>query len=333
MDSSLLRQFGQVFDKGRAKFNQRLIIFIFFLIVSTIIWYLSKLSHEYSTTLAYPIRYESLPKGKVLVGDPPRKIQLKVKAFGYTLLKCKLSAALSPIELDLDKHLSHSFEGSKAREFILTYRLRNSIAKQLGSEILLEGIEPDTLNIELADMVDKKVHVQPMIDADFEQQYMQSGDLTLDPQEITISGPKSVIDTIKIVKTKHLKFKKLNQKVSKKLSLIPINQVSYSSRSVMLTIPVEKYTEITVKVPVDIENQPDSLKLIFIPKTIDVKCNVVLSKYFTLKPMMFRAVVDYAMISNSLNKKLKVRLITVPEFVSLVDFNPKYVEYIIEIRK
>ncbi len=332
MDSSLLRQFGQVFDKGRAKFNQRLVIFIFFLIVSTIIWYLSKLSHEYSTTLAYPIRYESLPKGKVLVGEPPRKIQLRVKAFGYTLLKEKLSAALSPIELDLNKHLSQSFEGSKPKQFILTYRLRNGITKQLGSEILLEGIEPDTLFVELASIADKVVQVKPYIQADFEQQYMQSGDLTLEPQEITISGPKSVIDTIEIVRTKQIKLKKLNQGVTKNLSLIPINQVNFSSRSVVLSLPVEKYTEITVKVPVDIENQPDNVRLMFIPRTIDVKCNVVLSKYFTLKPVMFKAVVDYSLISNSLNKKLKVQLISKPDFVVLVDFSPKYVEYIIENR-
>lgn len=333
MDSSLLRQFGQVFDKGRAKFNQRLVIFIFFLIVSTIIWYLSKLSHEYSTTLAYPIRYESLPKGKVLVGEPPRKIQLRVKAFGYTLLKEKLSAALSPIELDLNKHLSQSFDGPKSKQFILTYRLRNGVVKQLGSEILLEGIEPDTLFLELAAMADKTVKVIPDIQTDFEQQYMQSGDLTLEPREITISGPKSVIDTIVSVKTRQVNFKKLNQKVLKKMSLIPINQVSFSHRSVLLSLPVEKYTEITMKIPVDIENQPDNVKLMVIPRTIDVKCNVVLSKYFTLKPIMFRAVVDYVQISNSLNKKLKVKLVTFPEYVSLVDFYPKYVEYIIENRK
>jgi len=101
---------------------------------------------------------------------------------------------------------------------------------------------------------------------------------------------------------------------------------------VMLTIPVEKYTEISIKVPVDVENLPDSVKLMFIPRSIDVKCNVVLSKYFTLKPLMFKAVVDYNLISNSINKKLKVKLATVPEFVSLTDFSPKYVEYIIEKR-
>lgn len=327
-----MRQFGQVFGKRRAKLNQRLVIFIFFLVVSTVIWYLTKLSHEYSTTLSYPLRYESSPKGKVLVGEPPRKIQLKVKAFGYTLLQCKMSAALSPIKLDLSKHLSQSFEGSKTTQFILTYRLRNSVAKQLGSDILLEGIEPDTLFVELADMAMKKVRVQPIIEADFERQYMQSGNITVEPESITISGPKSILDTISIISTKRLTYNKLNQKVVSKVSLVPIHQVSFSSRNVMLTIPVEKYTEISIKVPVGIENQPDSVRLMFFPKSVDVKCNVVLSKYFTLKPIMFKAVVDYNLISSSINKKLKVRLVTVPELVELVDFNPKYVEYIIEKR-
>lgn len=333
MDSSLLRQFGHVFDKDRAKFNQRLIIFIFFLIVSTVIWYLSKLNHEYSTSLSYPVRYESLPKGKVLVGEPPRKIQLKVKAFGYTLLKCKLGAALSPIELDLNKHLSYAYEGTKVKQFVLTYRLRNSVVKQLGSEILLEGIEPDTLNVELADMVSKRVVVKPNVEVGFEQQYMQSGYLDIEPDSIIISGPKSIIDTIKVVQTKSVKLKKLDQKVSKKMSLIPINQVSFSRRSVMLSVPVEKYTELTVKVPVGIDNQPDSVKLLFIPKAVDVKCNVVLSKYFTLSPSMFKADVDFNQIGTSLNKKLKVKLSIVPEFVKMVDYSPKYVEYIIEKRK
>jgi hypothetical protein len=321
-----------MFGKSRTKLNQRLIIFLFFLIVSTLIWYLSKLSHEYSTNLSYPIRYESLPKGKVLVGEPVRKMQLKVKAFGYTLLKCKMSAALSPIELDLSKHLSQSFEGAKPKFFILTYRIRNSVAKQLGSDILLEGIEPDTLFVELAEMVEKIVPVQPIIETDFERQFMQSGTMSIEPDMVTLSGPKSILDTVLNVKTKLLKLSKLNQKVVKKLSLIPIHQVSFSSRFVLVNIPVEKYTELAIDVPVEIENMPDSIKLMFIPKNISVKCNVVLSRYFALKPRMFKAVVDYKLITKSLNKKLKVRIAMVPDNVSLVDFDPKYVEYIIEKR-
>ena len=282
--------------------------------------------------MSYPIRYESFPKGKVIVGEPPRKINLKVKAFGYTLLKCKLGAALSPIELELNKHLSQSFEGSKVKQFILTYRLRNSVIKQLGNEIYLEGIEPDTLILELADMVSKKVQVKPNVEFTFEQQFMQSGFFDFEPDSITISGPKSIIDTINKVVTKEVKLKKLNKTVSKKVSLIPINQVAFSKRSVMLSLPVEKYTEITVKVPININNQPESLRLLFIPKTVDVRCNVVLSKYFTLTPNMFKAEVDYAQIASSLSKKLKVK-ITAPNFVNLVDYSPKYVEYIIEEEK
>ncbi len=321
-----------MFSKSRAKFNQRVVIFLFFLIVSSVIWYLSKLSHEYSTTLSYPILYESLPKGKVLIGEQTRKMQLKVKAYGYTLLKCKMSAALSPIDLDLDKYLSQSDGEGKQKYFVLTYRIRSSIAKQLGGDILLEGIEPDTLFVELTETIDKKVPVKLSLKTDFERQYMQSGGIIIEPEKISLKGPKSILDTISEVITKPLKFSKINQKIVQKVSLVPIPQVSFSTRSVMVTVPVEKYTELTVTVPVEIENQPDGVKLFFLPKSVDVKCNVILSKYFALKPRMFKAVVDYSLISKSINKKLKVRIVTLPEYTSLVDFNPKYVEYIIADR-
>jgi len=243
-----------------------------------------------------------------------------------------MSAALSPIDLDLDKYLSQSYGGGKQKYFVLTYRIRSSIAKQLGGDIFLEGIEPDTLFVDLTETIDKKVPVKLFLKADFERQYMQSGGVVIEPDKILLKGPKSVLDTISEVLTKPLKFSEINQKIVQKVSLVPIPQVSFSTRSVMVTVPVEKYTELTVTVPVEIENQPDGVKLFFLPKSVDVKCNVILSKYFALKPRMFKAVVDYNLINKSINKKLKVKIVTLPEYTSLVDFNPKYVEYIIADR-
>lgn len=330
MDSSLLRQFGQVFGKTRAKFNQRVVIFSFFLIVATFIWYLSKLSHEYTTTLSYPVRFVNFPKGMVMVGEPPRKVSLRVKAFGYTLLRCKMSAALNPIEFDFNKQPLHLTNGSFSKQYILTSRAHNSVVAQFGSDILIEGIEPDTLHFEFAKVVEKSVVVEPDIQTDFERQFMLGGAISIEPEKITITGPKSILDTIYKVKTSSLKLNKLNQRVEKKLSLIPIHQVGFSHRNVMVTVPVEKYTELSIKIPIDVENAPDDIRLIAVPKTVEVKCNVVLSKYFDIKPDMFRAVVDYNLMHQSLSNKLKVKLTVIPESVSLLDFQPKYIEYIIE---
>ena len=127
-----------------------------------------------------------------------------------------------------------------------------------------------------------------------------------------------------------LKLNKLNQRVEKKISLVPIHQVGFSHRNVKLTIPVEKYTELSIKVPIEAENTPDDTKLIAVPRTVEVKCNVVLSKYFDIKPSMFKALVDYNQIHQSLSNKLKVKLTVLPENVALIDYQPKYIEYIIE---
>ena len=56
------------------------------------------------------------------------------------------------------------------------------------------------------------------------------------------------------------------------------------------------------------------------------------SKYFEVKPEMFQAIIDYNFIHQSLSNKLKVKFDKVPENVNIIDFNPKYVEYIIEKR-
>lgn len=266
----------------------------------------------------------------VMVGEPPRKVSLRVKAFGYTLLRCKMSAALNPIEFDFNKQPLHLTNGSFSKQYILTSRAHNSVVAQFGSDILIEGIEPDTLHFEFAKVVEKSVVVEPDIQTDFERQFMLGGAISIEPEKITITGPKSILDTIYKVKTSSLKLNKLNQRVEKKLSLIPIHQVGFSHRNVMVTVPVEKYTELSIKIPIDVENAPDDIRLIAVPKTVEVKCNVVLSKYFDIKPDMFRAVVDYNLMHQSLSNKLKVKLTVIPESVSLLDFQPKYIEYIIE---
>lgn len=318
-----------MFGKTKAKFNQRVVIFSFFLVVATVIWYLSKLSHEYTTTLSYPVRYINFPKGKVMVGEPTRKVALRVKAFGYTLLRCKMSAALNPIEFDFNKLPLRTLDGSFSKQYILTSRARNSIISQFSSDLQIESVEPDTLHFEFAYVVEKSVTVQPDVQVDFERQYMLSDQISIEPKSIIISGPKSILDTINLVKTKQIKLTKLNQRIEKRISLIPIHQVGFSDRNVLLVIPVEKYTELSLKIPIEIENAPDDINLLVVPKTIEIKGNVVLSKYFNIKPAMFKATVDYNLINQSLTNKLKVNLSVVPQSVDLVDFEPKYIEYFI----
>lgn len=51
-------------------------------IIATVLWFLNALNKEYTTEITYPIKYTELPKGKLLVSEPPKEMTLAIKAHG-----------------------------------------------------------------------------------------------------------------------------------------------------------------------------------------------------------------------------------------------------------
>ncbi len=330
MDTNLLKQFGKVFSREKAKVNQRIAIFTFFLIVATILWYLNKLSYEYDTELVYPVRFENFPKGKVMVGEPPHNLKIGVKAFGYTLLRYKLVASISPLVIDLNKTPLLPQRDSESIFYITAARMRSPIISQLRGELQLLSVLPDTIFFELTSLVQRKVAVKPDLQIFTEKQHMRSGPVTIVPDSIIISGPKTIIDTIAELNTALLRLDKLTSSVERYIPIIQIPQVGYSHRRVSATIPVEKYTEATFSTPIDIRNNPQDVQLILLPRSVNIKCNVPLSQYANLSSRYFDVFVDYSSIDISLGNKLRVQVVSKVEFIGNIDFEPKYVEFIIE---
>jgi hypothetical protein len=299
-------------------------------VVATILWYLNKLSSEYTTDLSFPLRIVNQPKGKIIVGDPPKEISLKVNAFGYYLLRYKIGSSLMPITVDLSQAYLLPYNNSDSQFFLLTSRLRRSISSQLSGEFQLEAIMPDTLFFEFTTLVEKKVRVVPNLNITFERQYMQSGPVIALPDSITISGPKSLIDTISEIYTLPVKQDRLVSTFETSATLPSIKQVAFSHRKVEVTLPVEKFTEASITVPVEVNNQPENTDVKLIPSSVVLKCNVVLSQYSNLNSRYFTAQVDYFAIDMNMAKRLRVTITRKPDFIQKYDFEPKYIEYIIE---
>ena len=330
MDSNLLKQFSDIIYRRKARLNIRLAIFSFFLVVATLLWYLNKLSNDYTTELRFPVRIVNNPRGKVIVGEPINSLKLKVTAYGYNLLRYSLGSSMMPLTIDLMNAPVIPLENSETRYYLLTSRIKHSIESQLSSELNLERIQPDTIYFEFAELVEKRVNVVPEIRVTFERQYMQSGALVVDPDSITISGPSSIIDTILYIKTLPLVFDGLYTTFEEMATLPRIQQVGFSHRKVKVKIPVEQYTEATINVPIEIKNKPPEANVKLIPSSVDLKCNVVISRYSLLKSSDFTLVVDYNSIEENRSGKLRVIVSRKPAFIHKIDFKPKYVDYIIE---
>jgi hypothetical protein len=313
------------------KTNRRLLIFFFFLLLSVLFWFLTALNKDYDTVLSYPVRYIKLPQELVLMNDVPDQLDLNVQSRGFTLLRLKMQSRLSPLVLDANSFsLGSSLGETPIILYLATDLVIEKLQHQLTSEIHIKSAFPDTLFLQLTDRYTKTTVVKVNLDLEFERQYMQVGKMTISPDSVSVSGSKDLIDTLSAVYTLPVKLTGLKKNVEMEIDLKPIERLEFSVREVNINIPVEKFTEETLKIPIEVINIPDSLFLRTFPATIEITYRVGLSDYNKVSEHMFMAVLDYSAKESSIGNKLPVELIKIPEYVQVTNFYPKNVEYIIE---
>jgi hypothetical protein len=309
--------------------NRRVLVYFFFLLLSVLFWFLTAMNKDYPTTISYPVRYIKFPEKKVLVNDIPDRLELSVNAGGYTLLKYKLRSYIDPIIFDVETFSPNRVLSDPSTMYIKTNSAREDITTQL-ADIEIVSISPDTLFFQFADKMSKKVPVEPDFEISFEKQYMQVGPYLVEPDSVTISGPEVIIDTIKVVRTEPVIMSDVNRSFDMELKMQPQNKVEFDPLEVWIQVPVEKFTEASLKVQIEVINMPDSLLLRPFPPAVTVNCQIGLSAYETLNEHLFRAVIDYAEVGNMLGNKLQVQIIKMPVYIQSVNFTPKSVEYIVE---
>jgi hypothetical protein len=331
MDDGLLKQFRNLVERDKVKFYQKLLVFFFFLVVATIFWFLSALNRDYTADLQYPVRYTNLPKGKVLINQLPENLTLKVTGHGYTLLKHRLSRKLLPIIFDVNSFILSSIEDTVNQKFYVLSRVAHSkITNQLSSEIEIQEILPDSIIFVFSDVTSRKLAVKPVLNLEFEKQFMVKGAIKSIPDSVDVEGPQSLLDTMQYAYTQLVNIAKVKETQSKTVGFEEFDQVYYSEKKVTVDIPVEQFTETSLKIPIATVNVPEGLTLKLFPAEITVSYMVALSDYDKIKPQHFMATADYLLLENGNPQKLRIQVERMPEHIVFIRHYPESVDYIIE---
>jgi YbbR domain-containing protein len=324
-------QLGKFFKHLQTtRYKKDLGIFLIFLLISTIFWFLNQLEDQYVTRIFYPIKYTDYPDDKVLVGEIPSKLELEVEGQGFELLEYKVDN-LSPLLLQISTYdLKSQGEGNSLLYYIAAENIKPRIAQQLSSNMKIIDISPDTLFFEFANRIKKRVPVEPNIRYSFGRQMMLKEDISIEPDSIEVSGPESVLDTVEAVRTQFRNYSDLTSDVTATLQLEKLhNQVEFSTPRVRLKIPVEQYTEGTLKKDIVVRNSPDSVVLRIFPSTVNITYLVGLSNYEEVIPELFKVYVDYRDTWAD-RDQLRVYVEKAPEYLKSYTFRPQEVDYIIE---
>ncbi len=323
-----------VSKKTRFLIDKRVFIFMFFLVLSTIFWFLLALSKPCTTYIEYPIKYTNPPKNKTLVGDAAIILRVQVTSLGFNILRYNLLEHL-PLTIDIQSMKLKPQNKAVSSIKILSNFAKERLQKVLGNEFEIIKIEPDTICFQFEPVKYRKMKVQLNLNYSFENQYMLAGKVSFSPDSVTVQGPPSLIDTLSCINTRWLTVDNLNETKHTFVEFSNINYVKFVKvKGVKVTIPVEKYTEGTMSVPIEIIGCPRNKKLIPFPSEVKVSYLVGLERYNSIKASDFKAIVYYNEVKeDDKNAKLKVTMIQQPVNVNVTRFYPSNVEYIIENSK
>jgi hypothetical protein len=318
------------FGKRDEKFRHKLSIFMVCLLISVIIWFTIKLSDEYDTVIQVPLTFTHLPKNKVLTSVSDTVLQVEIMEKGSNLFRMLYVEKAEPIRISL-RFLPIYPKSGAYQGIIIPSMLVNEIERDQNLLGKIVSISPDTIYLTFEPERIKKVPVRADFEMTFEKQFMRYGAVEFTPDCVMVKGPVTMMDGIDSVSLGKIKLEQLSSNYTgeKAFPADSLNrQLAITPEVVAYNVPVEKFTEAELEVPVRLTNAEGQKVKVF-PDKVKVFYTVALKDYPKVEPGMIVANADFSALNLVEEGKVKVSLESYPSYIRINKLEPEKVEFII----
>ncbi|MDD7887407.1 YbbR-like domain-containing protein [Flavivirga sp. 57AJ16] len=303
--------------------NKRINVFILFLLLAFIILILTKLSKEYTNTMAFSIEKINIPEENVVLNDSV-KLKITLKTHGFKWLRYYISKPRIKIDFinDVEK---------KEGVFLWNKSIAYINNTQFDKQVELLNMSPNRLTFRYGVNLVKKVPVKLNTTINFTPGYDISHKLVSDPDSIVVIGPDILVSKINLLETEEAIFNDVKSNLEETIKLkLPenISDLKFSHDDVVIKARVEKFTEGTLKIPVSIINAPKEARLKYFPKKVNVSYYISLSDFNSVTNKDFKVVCDYTKAID--NQSILVpELVEFPKTAKNIKINQQRIEFII----
>ncbi len=305
--------------------SRRINIFIVFLFLAVLFSLLTKLSMDYTHTFKLELQAVNVPEDKIIITDTLQSLDVTLTTYGFKLIRYGFKKPVIKVDFGGLDRTGNMFIWTKAREF-------SNVVDQFDPNVRIEAINPDTLLFKFDKNSVKSVPVILDKTVDFIPGFDLTGNFQIEPDSVRVIGPKILVDTVKVVKTKPLALKGVNSDIDVILGLEPLNnnQLSLSGDTVRITASVEKFTEGSVLVPVIVKNLPQNRRLSIYPKKVEVIYYASLDAFKTIVPNSFIVECDFSDLQTSGLDFMIPKIVTKPGNVKEARLSTKRIEFILQ---
>lgn len=304
--------------------SKDVLTFSLFLLLSASFWFINWLNKEQEFFVTLPVSYENLPKNIVLQNKLPDELQVKVRELGmrYWLYLRKKPEPIA---------ISFQTENNRNGRFRVTnFELLSKVSNNLMASSTVLSVNPETINIHFQTLTEKRLPIVSHIQLDLDAQFMLCSSLELKPDSIDVYGPASVLDTLEKVHTEHVTIANKQDTLFAQVKLQSTPALSYSTDIITASASVDKFTEKTVVLPVQVINTPIGLTAMTFPAEVQAVFNIAFKNYKDFHQDDIRIILDYNEIKQESHKKNSLQIINYKPYIANIRIQPEEVEIVLE---
>ncbi|HVV55354.1 MAG TPA: YbbR-like domain-containing protein [Mucilaginibacter sp.] len=309
--------------KLSASERRRVSAFFTCLVLAILAWIVTTLSNPVKFGVKVILNYRNIPQKRAFHPLQSDTITDTLLGTGWEMLFSKMN--------DENRHINIDLRSLDNKNYVVLSSQLRQINERKDFDKQIVAFSPDTLFFDFTDRAIKKVPVSLVADIKYQHQFAQSGDVSIRPAQITVSGPEKTINDIKSWSTDSLLLDSVDETVRVTQSLQPPTEgnISIYPRSVRITVPVDEYTEKAIEIPIKIINNYNYYNVKIFPQKVKVTFTTSLSRYPEMNEDFFEATVDLDLWRNHHYTTLPVELTRVPAYCRIVKIEPRNVDFII----
>ena len=301
--------------------NKEFLIFLFFLALSGAFWLLMTLNETMEREFKIPMRLTGVPRNAVITGELPDTVRVTVRDKGFTLV----TYDFRPLVF----RFSNYADEDEGKGTIPLADVQKQVLSQMyGSSKLLQ-VKPGAFDFFFTYGTSKKVPVVFRGKITTSKSYYLAH-TEFYPSMVTVYANKQQLDKLQSVEIEPFNYRNLQDTIRQAVKIKKIRGVKIVPPTVRLSVYPDVLTEETIDVPITAINMPPGMVLRTFPSKVTVRFTIGASLFRTIKPNLFKVVVDYEELAANPSDKCTLQLRSVPRSVSKASLEIDRVDYLLE---
>jgi len=315
-------------DTANPKRMRRYPVIITTTLFALFLWLSVTMNAQYTWTFTLPIKIAELPRNMALSSPPPHAVGLVARGSGWELVGMSL--------LSHPRAQIYLSEAPATTTRIILGR-DPFVHVEIPSGVQILSIVPDTLFLNLEPMVQKRVPLVPQLSLKFRKGFGIAGTVTVDPDSVTLSGSRTVLQNITQWKTNRIELNDVHTSIS--VDVAPSDPtsggtslVSVSPHRAHIMVPVDLMAEKEWKdVPVEVVGVPPGREVLLYPPTLQVILRGGATRIGSISSDEVNAQVLYSTLLRD-TVGLIEPTVRYPSDVQLVSIKPQQLQFVIRLK-